>query len=166
MIDQDFYDKWNAIDQDRKNISECVRCEKSYYDPMGEAHKADPHRYELRICRECFYTVNKNRTSELELLFHLIDTKRELYEVIGEVDTVYHDLIQQQRTQARIELDEYQKTQGFTFFGPQPRPEGFVGDQFEPKCNIVFGLDLGGEHGVSGSKDMVVIPPTAVGDCG
>lgn len=52
----------------------------------------------------------------------------ELYRVVTDIEETYKSMISEFKTPARLALDEYQKTQNYYFFGPQPRPEGFVGD--------------------------------------
>jgi hypothetical protein len=69
--------------------------------------------------------------------------QEEMHKIEYEVQDAYEGAILSQRTAKRIELDEFQKTSGFVFFGSQPRPEGFVGDppgkqRFEVLCGIDF----------------------------
>jgi hypothetical protein len=84
---------------------------------------------------------------------------KQLREITGEIEEIYKQIISSQRTPKRIELDEWQKTQrGFFFFGPQPRPEDFVGDlPGKQRLEILFGLDP-----VSGN----IIAPTIVANDG
>jgi len=67
---------------------------------------------------------------------------RQLEKIAGEIREIYKNVILTQRTPKRIELDEFQKTAGFVFFGSQPRPEGFVGDPpGKARFTVLFGLD-------------------------
>ena len=69
--------------------------------------------------------------------------EEQLAGIASNVKGVYRDVIQQQRTAKRIELDDFQKTAGFVFFGEQPRPEGFVGDPpGKQRPEVLFGLDM------------------------
>lgn len=76
--------------------------------------------------------------------------QQELYKIISEVEVAYMGIISQQRTAKRVELDEYQKTSGFVFFGSQPRPEGFVGDPpGKQRFEALFGIDFASGEFVS-----------------
>ena len=143
MLDKEFYEKWNERDKDSDGIAECIQCEKPYRHDIFNNSEPNPYRYELQVCRECFYDINKKRTPEIELLFKLIDKKTELAAVKTEVENVFNKMIEDNKTSARIELDEFQKTAGINWFGPQPRPENFKGDPplSEPKFEVLFGLD-------------------------
>jgi hypothetical protein len=67
----------------------------------------------------------------------------QLHNIVGDIREIYLDVIKAQRTEKRVELDEFQKTAGVVFFGPQPRPEGFEGDPpGKPRATVLFGLDL------------------------
>lgn len=67
---------------------------------------------------------------------------KQLREIRGEVHEIYLAIIEAQRTEKRIELDEYQKKAGLRFFGPQPRPEGFEGDPpGKVRPQALFGFD-------------------------
>lgn len=166
LLSDDFYERWRRRDEDHKDISECVNCKKSYHNSIWEDAGKDPRRWQLQICRVCFYDLNKNLTPELELLFKLVDKQKELNAVEDGLREAYDTLIKEQRTPARIELDAYQKEQGVCWFGPQPRPEGFVGGPEKSRIKAVFGLDMGGEKGVSKSKEMIFMPPTIILDEG
>lgn len=77
---------------------------------------------------------------------------KELYEIMHEVQDAYDTVISKQRTEKRKELDDFQKTAGYRFFGSQPRPEGFVGDPpGKQRFEVLCGLDF-----ASGK----IIPPT------
>jgi hypothetical protein len=55
------------------------------------------------------------------------------------------DCILRQRTEKRIELDQWREIEnrGYIFFGPKPRPEGFVGDPpGKQRFEVLFGLDM------------------------
>jgi hypothetical protein len=70
------------------------------------------------------------------------DEHKQLQEITSEVKEIYKQAILTQRTAKRIELDEYQDKMGYVFFGPQPRPEGFVGDPpGKTRFTALFGLD-------------------------
>lgn len=139
-------EKWRLQGKDKDNISECMKCGKSYYYPLfrtDQEEPRDPRRSQLQVCRVCFYEINQNLTPEMELLFKLVDKQSELYAIQDEFNKTYLALIEEQRTPARVELDKYQKAQDYVIFGgPQPRPEGFVGDPPLEKCNVVFGVQL------------------------
>lgn len=68
--------------------------------------------------------------------------QKQLRAISSEVQEIFLEIIKTQRTPKRIELDEFQKTAGFIFFGPQPRPEGFEGDPpGKTRTQVLFGLD-------------------------
>lgn len=167
-------EKWRLQDRDRHSISECSKCSKSYYNPIwisDPEEPKNPRRSQLLVCRVCFFEITQNLTPEMEILFKLIDKSTELYDVQDELRKVYDSLIDEQRTTARIELDKYQEEQrsklkkGHMFFGRQPRPEGFVGDPPLKRCDVVFGLDLGGPKGVYGPDGPLIdMNPRKVGE--
>jgi hypothetical protein len=70
--------------------------------------------------------------------------EKQLHEIVQSVKDVYDSAISQQRTAKRIELDYFQKTAGFCWFGPQLIPEGFVGDPpGKTRFKALFGYDPG-----------------------
>jgi hypothetical protein len=162
IFNDEFMITWRLRDADKHNIAECSRCKKPFNRDIFKM--SEPHRDQLLVCRVCFYEITKNPSPELELLFKLIDRKCELLSIVSGVDEQFRSMIEAQRTPARIELDEFQKTAGIVLFGPRPRPEGFTGDQQEEKRHVVFGLDLGGKDGISGIEGTPLIPPTITGD--
>lgn len=70
--------------------------------------------------------------------------EEQLHKIVQDILEVYRNIIKQQRTIKRIELDEFQKTAGLVLFGSQPRPEGFIGDPpGKQRFEILCGLDMG-----------------------
>lgn len=82
----------------------------------------------------------------------------QLRDIHSAVFEVYYEVIKDQRTEKRIELDEFQNISGFIWLGPQPRPEGFVGDPpGEVEFTVLFGFDpASGEF----------VPPTIIAEDG
>lgn len=71
--------------------------------------------------------------------------EEQLHEIVQDMWEVFKSVIESQRTPARIELDEWrEKTKpGMVWFGPAPRPEGFVGDgPGKERVEVLFGLDM------------------------
>jgi hypothetical protein len=67
---------------------------------------------------------------------------KQLREIEGEVHDIYLEIIKAQRTPKRIELDEFQKSVGYRWLGPQSRPDGFEGDPSgKTRFQALFGLD-------------------------
>lgn len=78
--------------------------------------------------------------------------QEELHSILSELKQGYLDIILEQRTAKRIELDEFQKDAGYVFFGSQPRPKDFVGDPpGKQRFEVLFGIDF------STGK---IVPPT------
>ena len=69
--------------------------------------------------------------------------EKEMQQIIYEVEEAYEGVILSQRTPKRIELDQFQDSlPGCVLFGPQPRPEHFVGDPpGKQRFEVLFGLD-------------------------
>jgi hypothetical protein len=84
---------------------------------------------------------------------------KQLREIVSDIRDIYDEIISAQRTPKRIELDEWQKTQkGFVLFGPQARPEGFIGDPpGEVRYTVLCGFDT-----ASGG----IVPPTIIAENG
>jgi hypothetical protein len=68
---------------------------------------------------------------------------KQLRNIVSNMEEVFQEVIKKQRTVKRIELDEFQKTAGLNWFGPQDRPENFVGDPpGKQRFETLFGLDM------------------------
>jgi len=89
------------------------------------------------------YNSEGNIAIEGNFVSGTTDEEKQLCEIVRDVKAVYEGVIEDQRTAKRIELDKFQKTVGFRFFGPRQRPENFVGDPpGKVRFTTLFGLDL------------------------
>lgn len=88
------------------------------------------------------YNVDGSEKTPSNYVMGTTAEHKQLYEIVYEVKAIFRDIINRQRTKKRIELDEFQKTRSALFPGPQPRPEGFVGDPpGKVRFTALFGLD-------------------------
>lgn len=120
-------------------------------DQAGRIHGRFVHQETYSgMCHEWLKWENGELIHTREFESGITAELKQLYNIRSEINGVYLDIIGAQRTEKRIELDNYleslQPTQGqrvgWLFCGNTPRPPGFVGDPpGKPRTQLLFGLD-------------------------